>query len=331
MNRKVIIFLVNYNSGDDTLECINSIFRSDYSDFYIVVVDNSSTDNSFQKFADFREGNASENKDFDPLPALSDSEVLFCDCLVFVKTSKNLGFAGGNNFGLSYAKNLGLEFEYAWFLNNDTIIEEDTLSVLVDRMDSERRNNSKVGVLGNKLLQYSHPEKFQGVGGLYNRFTATCKPMGENEIDEGQFNLPKIEVDYPIGASLFVSTMFIDAVGLMKDDYFLFFEELDWVIRGKECGFNFGYEFKAKVFHKIGNSTNSGKNRLGKIADNCQVRNRIIFTYRFYPFYLFSVIPATFLTVLKRLLRGQFQRAYHMSMEIAKTLFSVLSGKIKKR
>jgi GT2 family glycosyltransferase len=329
MNRKILIFLVNYNNSDDSIECINSITGSDFSDFLIVVVDNYSTDNSFQKFIDFSA--QLENKCLDGFSPKPGTEVLCTDHVLFVKSPKNLGFAGGNNYGFNFCKDSGINFEYAWFLNNDTVIEEDTLRVLAERMDMECKNKSKIGVLGNKLLHYNDREKFQGVGGIYNKFSATCKPLGGNETDNGQYDLPEIIVDYPIGASLFVSLEFIEAAGLMNADYFLFFEELDWVIRGKECGFNFGYEYRARVFHKIGTSTNSGKNRLGKKADQCQVRNRIIFTYRYYPIYLLSVLPAVIGTVLKRLIRGQFQRGYDLSIEIVKTTFKVLSGNVEKR
>ncbi|HUW04864.1 MAG TPA: glycosyltransferase family 2 protein [Williamwhitmania sp.] len=324
MNRKSIIILVNYNNACDTIDCINSIKKSDNTDYCIVVVDNNSLDDSYVKFADYTNRNDVDNKYNDLLNINRSYNLLVSNNLLFIKTPINLGFAGGNNFGVRFVKNIGLNFEYVWFLNNDTIIEVNTLGYLVERMEYERINNSRLGILGCKLFRYYQPDRFQGVGGMYNKYTATCSQLGDGEFDEGQYDVQDVIFNYPIGASLFVSCDFIEKVGLMEESYFLYFEELDWVMRGKQYDFRFGYEYKARVFHKEGGSTKSSVKRLSLIADQCQVRNRIIFTYRYYPQYLISVIPFTFGSVLNRFLRGQFKRAIELLLVIFKTSFGIL-------
>jgi GT2 family glycosyltransferase len=327
MNRKAIIILVNFNKADDTIECINSIIKSDFSSYFIVVVDNASTDNSFQNFLTYHEIKINENNCVESLSFQYYKEVLYSRNLVFIKTTENLGFAGGNNFGVGFIQRAGIEYDYIWFLNNDTIIREDALRILVERMDFECVTNSRTGILGCKLLRYYHPDRLQGVGGLYNKLTATCKNLGNNELDFGQYDIKNVAVDYPIGASLFVRKDFIDAVGLMQEDYFLYFEELDWVTRGKKKGFDYGFEYKANVYHKEGESTKENQKRLGRVADHCQIRNRILFTYRYYPEYLITVIPITFGSVINRILRGQFKRAVELTVIIFKISFGILFKK----
>ncbi len=320
----VIIILVNFNNANDTIDCINSIKNSDHTDYCIVVVDNNSSDDSYVKFMEYINKNGFDNDYNYLLNIYSSYNLLVSDKLFIIKTPVNLGFAGGNNYGVKFIKNIGFSFEYIWFLNNDTIIEKNTLGNLVARMDYEKIKDSRLGILGCKLFRYYQPDILQGVGGIYNKYTATCSQLGDGEFDNGQYDVQDVNFDYPIGASLFVSRDFIEKVGLMEESYFLYFEELDWVMRGKQYDFRFGFEYKARVFHKEGGSTKSSVKRLSRIADQCQVRNRIIFTYRYYPQYLISVIPFTFGSVINRFLRGQFKRAIELLLVIFKTSFEIL-------
>jgi len=321
----VVVILVNFNNANDTIDCVLSILKSNYTNYIIVVIDNCSTDSSYQVLHNDKN--------------INNHHILFCDSdylswdvwntykIFVIQANRNFGFAGGNNLGIEFIRKNGIDFDYIWLLNNDTIIEENTLRILVERIEFEQDVNSKLGILGCKLFRFYQPDKLQGVGGIYNKLTATCKQLGEGELDTGQYNTNRVSIDYPIGASLFVRKDFIDAVGLMQEDYFLYFEELDWVIRGKRKGFDFGFEYRANVFHKEGGSTKASRKRLGKVADHCQIRNRILFTYRYYPMYLLTVIPITFGSVINRILRGQFTRALELTVIIFRTSFGILFKK----
>ncbi|WP_245807298.1 glycosyltransferase family 2 protein [Desulfurobacterium atlanticum] len=230
--------------------------------------------------------------------------------LVFIQAGKNLGFAGGNNVGIRYALTKN-DFEYIWFLNNDTVIEKDALSKMVQKFEKYKKEGKKVGILGSKLLYYDRPEIIQGIGGIYNKWFAVAKHLGIFEEDKGQYDNEEVidKIDYIIGASMLVSKEFIEEVGVMCEDYFLYFEEMDWTLRGKKKGYQLGYCWKSKVYHKEGGSIGSSSkgNKKSEIADYYGLRNRIVFTKKFYPKYLWSVYLGFVVVIWNRVRRGQIK------------------------
>ncbi|HIP33256.1 MAG TPA: hypothetical protein EYG89_00650 [Bacteroidia bacterium] len=109
---------------------------------------------------------------------------------------------------------------------------------------------------------------------------------------------------------MLVSKGFIKEVGLMCEDYFLYFEELDWAIRGKKKGYQLGYCWESKVYHKEGGSIGSSSKgeEKSEIADYYGLRNRIVFTKKFYPKYLLSVYLGFIMVIWNRIRRGHFKR-----------------------
>jgi len=109
---------------------------------------------------------------------------------------------------------------------------------------------------------------------------------------------------------MFVSREFIEDVGFMFEDYFLYYEELDWILRGKRKGWQIGYCWDSVVYHKEGASIGSnieGKKK-SELADYYFFRNRIKFTKKFCPQFLITVYLGFIITVFNRIRRGQFRR-----------------------
>jgi hypothetical protein len=228
--------------------------------------------------------------------------------LVLIRCSKNLGFAGGNNVGLRYALACD-DMDYAWLLNNDTVVRPDALSRMVDRLN----DSPGAGMCGSTLLHYHAPQKVQALGGaLYCKWFALAWHLGRWRKWENKVNREKVEhlTDYPVGASLMVSRRFLDDVGLMCEDYFLYFEEMDWVLRGKGR-YEVVYAPESIVYHKVGASIGTSSNPALKsdICDYYNARNRILFTRRFYPEALPTVYLMLLGTVFSRLLLGRWKRA----------------------
>lgn len=130
-------------------------------------------------------------------------------------------------------------------------------------------------------------------------------------------------MDYVVGASMFVRKTFIEEVGYMSEDYFLYFEELDWILRGKACGWNIGYIPEAIVFHKEGGSTKEKGIMISEFADICQLKNRILFTKRFYPLCLISVLPMCAFTILLRLINGRISRSKVLFKEYIRVILNL--------
>lgn len=328
MEKKVYILILNYNGHLDTIECLESCFKLNYFSFQIIIVDNSPSDESKSFIKNWAEGKIEvteiehENLVYPltkkPVSLISLTEEesntvkrSFKEKIILITANENKGFAAGNNVGLKFILNNN-DADYIWLLNNDTVVESGTLTQLVDTFNRVARHK-KLGLLGCTLLDYKFPYKVQGIGGKYNELFSTTKHLGAGKslkCIKTNFSILKNEVDYIIGASLFTSTNFIKDVGLLNEEYFLYFEELDWKKRGEEKGYTID-TCTASVYHKEGASINQNKrykNEKSLLADFYSNRNRIIFTKNFFPKYLPLVYLSFTIVLLNRLKRKQFQR-----------------------
>jgi GT2 family glycosyltransferase len=130
-------------------------------------------------------------------------------------------------------------------------------------------------------------------------------------------------MNYVEGASMLVSRSFLDEIGLMCEDYFLYFEEADWATRAKDR-FNLGYAPKSIVYHKVGACVGTSSNPLKKsyTCDYFNIRNRLLFTRRFYP----AALPTVWLVIsgalALRLVMGKWDRV----VMIFRLLFNIRNG-----
>jgi hypothetical protein len=193
-----------------------------------------------------------------------------------------LGFAGGNNIGMRYA--LHSNFDYVWLLNNDTVIDSKAITELVNYAEINSKRGVKTGILGSKLMVYHKPDRMQGIGAVFNKYTGKSKIIGAQEIDNGQYDDKEIQCNYVIGAAMFVSKEFLLDVGLMSEEYFLYNEENDWSARAKRKGWGVGVAVASKVYHKQGASTgNSPKKSKWQIqALHYKYRGKIKLYMKYY-------------------------------------------------
>ena len=326
----ISIILLNYKGWKDTIECLESIFNIQTLNYQVIVVDNNSPDDSMARIIDWAEGRLKAQVNNEALTHLSHPHInkpiayslyksaeIFSnennyahdEKLVLIDSERNDGFAAGNNIGMSYvlAQNSS---QFVWLLNNDTVIEPNSLDNLLFCSMSYKKSHKKIGIIGAKLLHYYHPSLIQAVGGLYNPNTANSKHLGDRQVDNGQFDHDiSSKIDYPVGASLFVSIDYIRDVGLMCEDYFLYFEELDWILRGKAQGWDIGYCWKAKIYHKegatIGSNSKGAKKSL--LSDFYGLRNKILFTSKHFPNKSKAVKLSYVAVIVNRLLRKQYR------------------------
>ena len=282
----VFIVVLNWNGWRDTHACLESLAELAYPNAHVIVVDNASEDGSEARLRELH-------------PALT-----------LLQSGANLGFAGGNNVGLRYALAHGAE--YVWLLNNDTLVEPGALTALVDKM----RREPDLGLCGSTLLYEADRNTVQALGGArYNRWLGTVEHIGQHQ-PRGSADEKGVEKDvekrlsYLIGASTLASRAFLEQVGLLQDDYFLYFEELDWATRARGS-FRLGYASKSIVYHKEGSSiggTDRAKTTKSYTADHYALKNRVRFTRRFYPYALPTVYLGLGLALVNRLRRRQWNR-----------------------
>jgi len=332
MTPKVCIVLVNYKTWQDTVECMESILRSSYPHYQIVVVENGSGDNSWEMMLKWARGEyqhviATNN----PLFTLSHPPVakplLYFRAttddsghlrlgpldgimpILFIKSEKNLGFAGGNNVGMRYA--LQSDFDYVWLLNNDTVIDEHAIRALVQYAEVQKEKGNTIGIVGSKLRVYHQPDKMQGIGAIFNKYSGKSKIIGAQEVDKGQYDDKEIVCNYVIGAAMFVNRPFLVDVGLMSEEYFLYNEENDWSARAKLKDWGVGVATKSIVYHKQGASTgNSPKKSKWQIkALHYKYRGKIKLYKKYYRLQLPFLYWHLFTRSLKYMAKGNFSEA----------------------
>jgi len=323
------VVLVNWNGWADTIECLESVFRLDYPRLRVVVCDNGSQDGSLDKIRQWAEGSLNvlvaadhplrcyswppvakpiDSVVYDRAQAEAGGDEAERARLVLIDTGKNLGFAGGNNVGLRYFLQCN-DFDFAWLLNNDTVVDPIALQALVNRMAEK----PAAGMCGSTLLRYDAPDEVQARGGgWYCKWLGLPWHIGQLGTVDSPVNLERIEswMNYVVGASLFVRHEFLEDVGLLTEDYFLFFEELDWAMHSRGR-FQLAYAPRSTVYHKVGRSVGTSSNpwKKSRVCDYYAIRNRLMFTRRFHP----EALPTIYLSVLTaflvRLLAGNWSRA----------------------
>ena len=237
--KKVSIITVNYNQLQLTLDLLKSLEDQSYSNVEIYVVDNASEEDPTKKIND-------------AFPKVK-----------VIRSEVNLGFAGGNN--LAIEKALG---DYLFFVNNDTEIPDGTLFNLVSRFE----NNSQAGVISPLIYYYDQPSKIQYAGYTpLNKYTCRNEAIGFGT--ELQMSNQLVKTEYAHGAAMMVSKKAILEVGMMDENYFLYYEELDWVERIRRYGFEVYVDHSSHILHK--ESMTIGKASPLKIY--FQTRNRILF------------------------------------------------------
>lgn len=268
MQDNVAIILLNWNSFKDTYDCVESLKKMIHSQFHIFIIDNDSMDNSWNLLNDVFS---------------TDSTI------TLIKSPENIGFAGGNNIGIKAALKMG--YNYFWLLNVDTIVKEDTLSELLLAL----KKDNKIGITGSKIL-YFGTNKIWFAGGKVNLFTGKVGHVGMGKEDiYNQFNIEK-DSQYITGCSLLVQRKVLDTVGLMKEDYFLYYEETDWNIRIRKAGWKTVYVPKSVVFHKVSTSSGGEKNP-SPFVSYYTVRNAFALIKNTQPSY--RIFTAFFFLILK--------------------------------
>jgi len=338
---KIYIVILNWNGWRDTVECLESVLRSNAEEYRVIVCDNGSSDDSLAHIKAWADGSldfaVSQNA---PLRYLSfppvHKPISYAEYdrstaesggspnqrearLVLIQTGSNLGFAGGNNVGLRYALACG-DFDYIWLLNNDTVIKPDALTQMIARMQQV----PSAGICGSTLHYYSMPDKVQAWGGAkYNKWLGTTRMLGAFAPANGLVDTNRVEAQLTFisGASMLVSKPFLQQIGLMEEEYFLYFEEIDWAMRAKDR-FRLCYAPRSVVYHKEGGSigTNSVEPKKKSLtADYYGVRSRLLFTRHFFPWCLPFIHLGLLPVLANRIRRRQWQRvAMILSLSLGK-------------
>lgn len=228
------VVVLNWCSAPDTIACCRSLAASTYPSLLVVVVDNASPDGSFDILSD----------------RLAAESGLGESAYVLIKTEQNLGYAGGNNRGIELCLERGCDF--VLILNNDALVTESAIAEMIATARSEPR----AGLIGASVVDYETGETVQCLGGAsFDRWLLrTCNIAEGRSAADPQYLSQGSELfrdaDYVSGACVLTSRAFLDEVGPMREDFFLYFEELDWALRGRRAGWSPAVSVTAKVRHR---------------------------------------------------------------------------------
>lgn len=237
----VAIVLLNYRGGDDTIACLDSLQGLDYPNVRIIVVDNNSGDGSFERI-----------------------QCAHPRGIQLIQSGENLGFSGGNNIGIRAALEES-EIRYIWLLNNDTLVHPEALMALVHQAQKQPRS------LVGSVIRYPDG-RFQRIGNRLNRLRGGLQSYSESDLQDGQV------VESLSGCSMLLPREVFESIGLLSEEYFLYFEDNDFCLRASHAGFQSIITLKSLVFHKEGSST-GGKSPL---VTYYYQRNRLILARKFF-------------------------------------------------
>ncbi|MDB5199353.1 MAG: glycosyltransferase family 2 protein [Chitinophagaceae bacterium] len=302
----VYIIILNYKKWEEVVECLESVFRSAYANYSVIVIDNFSQNRSLEYLMRWAENGSNPNsslsssrQNIKPIPykyfhsdELSGGmQASMFARLNFVQNDTNKGFAGGINVVL---KKLLNEDAYIWLLNPDMVVEETALSGLV--IFAEKI--SPRSIIGSVIKYYNAPQKVHlYAGGKINFNSATV------EFIEKKSDIP--ELDYISGGSLFTSVRSFNEVGLFPENYFLYWEETDWCYRAKQAGYQLQVCETAVCYDKV--STTIGKSFL---ADYYYTRNGLLFLSKYKKTKVAMALFFVTLRFIKRIVTGQWKRAW---------------------
>lgn len=218
---QVLIVIVIWNGLEDTLECLASIQRCEFSSKGILVVDNGSTDGSSEVISRLYPG------------------------VQILRLSENRGFTGGNNVGLQEALRQGVR--YAYLLNNDTTVDPKSLCHMVRCADA----NPRSGLLSPIIHYYDKPDEIWFAGARVR----ICR--GEAVHDHAatvDWNAPAFDTEWASGCALLVRMSAVTAVGSFDPRYYLTWEDVDWCLRMRSVGYRVIVVPSARILHKGGRS-----------------------------------------------------------------------------
>lgn len=222
--------LVNWNGGDLTISCIESLLAMTCGLWRIVVFDNASTDGS------------------------PDDVARRFPQVVMMRSPENLGFTGANNAGIRKLMDDGAD--YVWVLNNDTVVESTSLEELLGAATS----HAGVAAVGAKILYADPPHAIWYGGARLNAVTYDAPHEGVGKPRAFGPQAP-VEVDFVTGCSMLMPRHALAQVGVFDESFFAYAEDFDWCVRARKRGFRLIYAPQAVVYHKV--SASVRRNTMG--------------------------------------------------------------------
>ncbi len=262
---KVTVVILNWNSWLNTIECLESVLKSDYSNFDIIIVDNHSTDQSISKIETWARGALTEristnfpeliyplvNKPIDLMTFQIQKRKFYDEKIIDTKpkilllcNDENAGFAVANNISINLSYTI-YQSQYVFLLNNDTVISANTISEVISNMQQD----PSIGAAQATIYYYHQPQKIANAGGV-------ILPWGQTKYYKKIRQAKIHEVNFINGCALCIRREIIKKYGALSEDFFHGEEDFELSMRLRRLKIKKVCVTKAKVYHKIGISSN---------------------------------------------------------------------------
>lgn len=295
--KTVGVVIINYNGINDTVECINSLFKSKGTlEIKIVVVDN-----------------ASDNKEGERLKNLYPR-------IHVINSEKNLGTAGGNNLGIKYL--LSQDIDYILILNNDTVVSDDMIDNLI------KADNGNCICLP-KMYYYDSPNMIWYAGGAINKFTGNAEHYQMNCLDTNKETEVPISCTFATFACVLISKEVISQAGQMDEDYFMYCEDTEFSLRLLSKSIDILCAPKAHLWHKVSRSSGGEGSQL---SEYYIARNRFIYLKKYKKFFAFTAFPFTLISRYIRIIQYAIlgQKRWKSINKGVRDYFKGVRGKVDK-
>lgn len=224
-NPLVYIIILAWNQKETTIECVNSFLATTYSNLKLLVVDNGSTDGTYEALTT-------------RFPTME-----------IIRSNKNLGIAGGYNLGIQEA--LENNAEYVLVTNNDVIVATDLVTNLAEVLTT----TPDVGMVMPKIYHYyGDKTRLWCTGGRWRKFPPGVKMMGYGIQDSEEWSHIK-EIDYAPSCTLLIRNQLLSRLEGFDENYFFYNDDWDFSARLRAEGYRILFVPKAKVWHKVSIST----------------------------------------------------------------------------
>ncbi|MDB0022431.1 glycosyltransferase family 2 protein [Flavobacteriaceae bacterium] len=240
-NKKLAIIIVNWKQYDLTKKCLISVSKVKFENYKIILVDNESNEKNLNLLLN----------DFNKLKV--------------IKNNSNLGFGVANNQAINYA--LDENYDYVMLLNNDTEVDHNFISPLINSIEK----NSSIGGVQPLIMNYNNRDLIWSAGGYINKFfgnTTTNKSLGK-----------KLNLDWITGCCMLLKTEVIKKTKLLDENFFAYYEDVDWSLRIKDLGYTLELVDKSLVYHhgSISSNNSTSEGRLSAYVHYLNFKNHIYF------------------------------------------------------
>lgn len=271
MEKKVYIIILNWNGWQDTIECLESLQQLDYPNYRTIVLDNGSSNDSIEritawasgketvesKFVNYRNDNKKirivhYNRSVAEKGGISEveselSRLHSSNKLVVIDNKENLGFAAGCNIGIRYALSSGAD--YVWLLNNDTVVAKESLSKLVNILETADEYHG----VTPQIRFYKNPDKIWNCGGRLTLYGARRYYYINSLIS----SVPKSglkRISFITFCATLLRISIFKELGLLTERFFVGEEDFEFSLRMKKHNRKLACLYDSIIYHKVGSS-----------------------------------------------------------------------------